>query len=509
MSNSEKFAAIFDGLADAYGTYRVDRKQANGKNVGYTQVHHEPRTTAHWDRHLAGQGEALGIIPINRDNACKWGAIDIDVYPIEHKALVDKIRKHKLPFICFRSKSGGAHLSLFSTEWMPAREMRDTLTRLMAALGYSADTEIFPKQIKLHANDTGNYLTVPYFDAEEGLRYAFMDDGTAATLEQFFELHEEHVQTPEQILALSLEEEVEGLSEGPPCLQFLCHQGFPEGTRNNGLFNLGVYLRKAYPDDWETQIMTFNMQYMDPPLPLNEVNIVAKQLRQKDYTYKCRDMPIVSHCNRDVCRTRKHGIGGGPTATVANLRKYDSDPPVWFLDVNGVPVELDTDALMNQNSFQKACVEQINFFPQTATKPIWEGRMNALLSEMITMEGSIIEVSKDSSVNGQFYDLLEEFCTSMQTANDMEEILLRRPWTDEEKKRTLFRLKDLSGHLRKNRFFEYKPNVISQRLRDIGGEPLQIRIKNKPTRVWAVPSFDVVEVEVSTPDFGDQDAPPF
>ena len=91
----------------------------------------------------------------------------------------------------------------------------------------------------------------------------------------------------------------------------------------------------------------------------------------------------------------------------------------------------------------------------------------------------------------------------------MEEILLRRPWTDEESKKTLFRLKDFSGHLRKNRFFDYKANVISQRLRDIGGEPLQIRIKNKPTRVWSIPSFDVVEVEVTIPDFGDQDAPPF
>jgi len=191
------------------------------------------------------------------------------------------------------------------------------------------------------------------------------------------------------------------------------------------------------------------------------------------------------------------------------LRKYNSDPPVWFLDVNGLPVELDTDSLMNQVAFQKACVEQINFFPPTATRPIWEGRTNTLLTEMLTMEGSIIEVSKDSSVNGQFYDLLEEFCTSIQVANDMEEIILRRPWTNEESKKTLFRLKDLSGHLRKNRFFEYKPNVISQRLRDIGGGPLQIRIKNKPTRVWSIPAFDVIEVEINTPDFGDQDSPPF
>ena len=115
MSNSEKFAKIYAGLEDAYGTYQVEKQQANGKNVGEARVHHEPRTTAHWDRHLAGQGKALGIIPINRDNACMWGTIDIDVYPVDHKALIEKIRKNKLPLICFRSKSGGAHLTLFAS----------------------------------------------------------------------------------------------------------------------------------------------------------------------------------------------------------------------------------------------------------------------------------------------------------------------------------------------------------------------------------------------------------
>ena len=44
------------------------------------------------------------------------------------------------------------------------------------------------------------------------------------------------------------------------------------------MFNIGVYLRKAYPDSWESEILNYNMQYLEPPLPLNEVNIVAKQL---------------------------------------------------------------------------------------------------------------------------------------------------------------------------------------------------------------------------------------
>ena len=49
------------------------------------------------------------------------------------------------------------------------------------------------------------------------------------------------------------------------------------------------------------------MQYLDPPLPLSEVNIVAKQLEKKDYAYKCNDAPI-STLQQELCQTRKFGI---------------------------------------------------------------------------------------------------------------------------------------------------------------------------------------------------------
>ena len=63
-------------------------------------------------------------------------------------------------------------------------------------------------------------------------------------------------------------EEVSPMKDGPPCLQFLLKNKISEGGRNNGLFNIGVYLRKAYPDSWESEILTYNLQYLEPPLPL-------------------------------------------------------------------------------------------------------------------------------------------------------------------------------------------------------------------------------------------------
>ena len=506
----EKFSAIFDGLKEAFGTFRIEKTQANGKNAGKAAILREPRTKALWEGHLSGSGVSVGIIPINEQNSSKWGCIDVDQYPLDHKGLIDKIRKLKLPLVVCRSKSGGAHCFLFTKEWIEAREMQRALQHMSSALGYG-ESEIFPKQIKLHLDrgDVGNFLNLPYYDHENGLRYAFKDDGTSATLEEFFELYDSHVQTFEEVQKLQIETaETDLLKDGPPCLQILCRSGISEGGRNNGLFNLGVYLRKAYPDSWENEILKYNMNYLDPPLPLSEVNIVAKQLERKNYIYKCSDAPIHAHCNKELCRTRKFGVGAAiQGASIANLRKYNSTPPVWFMDVAGEPLELDTDALLNQTVFQKACMEQLNFIPRTVAKPAWEGRISTLLTEMKDNESAIIEVSQDASTSGQFFDYLEEFCRFLQQAQDKEEILLRRPWTDEEAGVTFFRLRDFEGHLRKNKFFEYKSHKIAQRLRDISGESVVLKIKGRAVRVWSIPSFDRADAHITPPKFKSKEEP--
>ena len=503
--NSERFAGIFDGLKIAYGTYRVDRTKTNGKTTGQAAVVKEPRSPSLWEGHLSGEGDAIGIIPINEDSNCIWGCIDVDQYPLDHLELVTKIRRMKLPLVVCRSKSGGAHCFLFTSDWISAKDMQSVLQHIAAALGFGG-SEIFPKQtsLNLKRGDVGNFLNLSYYDAEDGLRYAINDDGSAATLEEFFDLHTKYVQTPQQIDSLTIEEDTESaVQDGPPCLQILCKEHISEGGRNNGLFNIGVYLRKAFPDSWEAEILIYNAKYLTPPLPLGEVNLVAKQLQKKDYAYKCKDAPINAYCNSQLCKTRRYGIEAGLSGTlIANLRKYNSNPPVWFLDVNGTPLELDTEGLMTQPTFQRACVEQLNFMPRTMSKGMWETRINQLLQEMSDTDGSIVEVSQDASVQGQFYEFLEEFCTAMQKAESREEILLRRPWTDEEENRTYFRLKDFDAYLRKNRFFEYKSHKIAQRLRDINGEAVSLKIKGKATRVWAIPVFQVQTGSVPTPELG-------
>lgn len=349
--------------------------------------------------------------------------------------------------------------------------------------------------------DTGNFLNLPYFGGDQTMRYAIRDDGSAATLDEFYEMYDQWVQGPDLVHPEPPKEAEHPIKDGPPCLQALCAQGVPEGTRNNALFNIGIYLKKVIPIHWDDALVEHNLKYVSPPLPNGEVQILVKQLNKKEYRYKCKDAPLNSYCNSGLCRTRKHGIGssGPDSPQVSSLSKYNSDPPLWFLDINGKRIELDTESLFAQAAFQKACVEKLNLLPPMLRKQDWEQLLNALLKEMVETE-QITEASEDTSITGRFNDLLEEFCTHLQQAMDRDEILMGRPWTDTEEAKTYFRMKDLDAHLLRNNFKGLTAPKMAQRLRDLGGEPISLLLKNRAARCWRIPTFNYQNAPFDTPE---------
>ena len=133
----DRFKKIFKGLERAHGCTKVSDPVADGvKLKGQSFVVRRPVTDELWEDHLKGT-QSLGIIPINEDNQCVWGCVDIDSYAgFDHKKLIDKIQLFKLPLIVCRSKSGGAHVFLFSEEPVAAESMRDKLTEIKTLLGY-------------------------------------------------------------------------------------------------------------------------------------------------------------------------------------------------------------------------------------------------------------------------------------------------------------------------------------------------------------------------------------
>ena len=115
----EKFKLIFEGLHRAYGTFKEEDEDEKGKKKGKAYIIKAPVTDDLWQNHLSGKAN-LGIIPIRDDSKCRWGCIDVDSYTLDHKAIVQKLNDYKIPLVCCRSKSGGAHLFLFLKDFVEA-----------------------------------------------------------------------------------------------------------------------------------------------------------------------------------------------------------------------------------------------------------------------------------------------------------------------------------------------------------------------------------------------------
>jgi hypothetical protein len=113
----------------------------------------------------------------------------------------------------------------------------------------------------------------------------------------------------------------------------------------------------------------------------------------------------------------------------------------------------------------------------------------------------IIEAPEDSSPQGQFSELIERFCTGKAQAKHLDEILLGKPYHDQDKGRHLFRLADLLSYFDKQKFKDFKLNQISSGLRDMGGTTHVYRLNGPRPTVWEIPEFDIQDKGHATPDF--------
>ena len=81
-----------------------------------------------------------------------------------------------------------------------------------------------------------------------------------------------------------------------------------------------------------------------------------------DLGFKCNEDPMCNHCDKNLCRTRKFGIGGDAVfPTLSDLQKVELDEPYYWVNVDGERVKLDNiDYLMEQRLFRRTVAKQIN-----------------------------------------------------------------------------------------------------------------------------------------------------
>ena len=213
---AENFSRLFKGSERAHGFFEVKQDRNDGKKQGKAiTVKTSGPTISFWEKHLQGE-YGLGVIPINDDNMCHWGCIDVDVYPLDLAELIDKIEKQKLPLVVCRSKSGGAHILLFVSEPVEAGDMQDKLREIAAGLGYGG-LEIFPKQRQVLADrgDIGSWLNMPYFGGEDSTRYGLSEKAEALGIDDFLAFAlERQITNSEELFKIEIAAVVDDLSFG-------------------------------------------------------------------------------------------------------------------------------------------------------------------------------------------------------------------------------------------------------------------------------------------------------
>lgn len=505
--------SLFAGLTIAHGKMQLKETfKGSGKREAYHSHVKEEVTIESWEGHLNGQ--SIGIVPIRDDGeSCVFGAIDIDAYnnfSFEH--LLSKIDKLELPLVVCKSKSGGAHCYLFVSEPVKAEQIHSLLREWSAAIGYASNTrgeptEIFPKQVRLliDQGDVGSFINMPYADGNKSTRVCVVKSPEgirSLNMSEFLDYAESKKIKPEDLKKIELPKSEE-FSDGPPCLQYIAKMGASEGGRNNALYNMAAYYKKAFPDSWEDKLEEANRKFINPSLGSREITNIIKSFTKKDYAYTCKLSPIVDHCHRSVCLQKKFGIGSdlGETPTLDSILKIDTDPPTYILnllDRNGrpVPVQATADDLLSVRKIKKKCLENMNYLPYIPGQSEWEKLLQQVMERVV-----IISVPEDSSPSGQLLIFLEKFLSHKTRGKHKEELLKGKPVLIEDK--MYFRMHDFSEFLKRNGFKNFEVNQITAIFRKhfeagfLGHKTFNVR--GKCVQTWFTDRMDN-DIELKVPE---------
>ena len=492
---SQEFFDLFKGLERAHGRYDLSTENQDGQKQGGTARTVQETITLHeWDLHLKGE-RGLGVIPIRDDNKVYWGAIDIDVYDLDLEEFSKSLGSS--PIIPCRTKSGGLHLYVFFKESILAKSVVPKLREIATLLGH-ASAEIFPKQIKIisERGDVGNWINMPYFGGEYSTRYAFYN-GKRLSLEEFISTaKDKRLNNVNEIKIPNFKKEnSELLPDGPPCLQYLVKTGLPAGSRNNALYNLGVYAKKAYANDWEEKVEDYNLDFLNPPLKSREVQTVISSLNKRSYNYMCSEPPIQPFCNRSLCVSCKFGISeNGTMPRITGITKIVTEPPTYFLTVDDLRIgPLESIDILNQKNFQRVVFEHIDKAIPLVSPHLWIEMMNDLIAKV-----EIVEATADSSNKGRLWELCERFCTGSSSSDAMEDILRGQAVTIDNK--TLFRINDFMEFLEKHRFKEFKLHEVTAHLKERGAKHEAKKVKGKHVNIWIIPEFEKQQEDFTEPN---------
>ena len=475
-----------------------------------------------FDAHFAGIS-GVGAVPILDNDTCSWAAIDVDNHEVDDEvngpaedidigAIDEAIRKHTLPLIPCRSKSGGVHCYLFLEKPQPAIKIRALMTRWAALVGYPGH-EVFPKQAKLVMTPSGqkqmgNWINLPYFKSDDTNRYA-VREGKRLTLAEFIGFAEDHLTSEADLRYLTVVEH----GEAPPCVQKMLLNGVASGHRNEGLYATVVYFKKAFPADYETRAWEANNLLFKAPLPRAEVTRTITSAARPDYSYRCGEEPCRSLCDRPSCVKKKFGVTEieaerlGTTEALplfSDLVKYLTEPVRWELCMNGVKItNITTPVLLEWRAMREIVADRLTMMVPLIKPAEWDRILAPLMQS-----ARIIETPDDVSINGAMRDRLREFAAKTDLFNKGEDksdrtaLLRGMPVVQvvDGERCVVFRQQDFVSFLKRTKTEELKGVNLWFAVKELGVGHSRIRVGEKSNiNIWHIP------VKVVLKDIGKQE----
>lgn len=479
----DPFRELFRGNEACYGVHVPERSEEGTKAKGKSFTKREPITYEMYREHLHGK-LSLGVVPIDANGNVRFAVIDVDKYPVDPMAYIRPLERAGLPFVCFRSKSGGLHLYCFMKEDTPAAKMVPLINEVRQMLGLPRDTELFPKQTKLSDGQVGNWINLPYYNAKDTTRCAYSDTGEKLSLGDALARCKHR-----QIKFKELESIVRSvpLSEAPPCLQTLYIQGgAPQGHRNAFLFNCATYLKARFGDEYAEYLHQLNGK-MDAPLSYDELNrSVVSSHNKGDYSYQCKDGLLSDCCDREICKLREYGKGGGTVSDLSfeRLVQVKCSEPYYKWTVNGVEMTFYSEnALMNQTKFRELCLRHLHKVPDRLKDPKWNEILNRALDNV---EIDDVEAQDDLSEGSLWSSKVVEFLSrrpAMRPSQVEEGLVYKSNGNIYFKGAKILEFLDST-----NSFKHMRPTQHRELLKELGTTRARLRYPDKGSsgRVWCV-----------------------
>jgi hypothetical protein len=373
------------------------------------------------------------------------------------------------------------------------------------AVGHKG-VEVFPKQSKLLKGKNGklqlgNWINLPYMGGDNTIRYAFRN-GKRLTLAEFIIAADKAQISEEEVSNQVLVEH----GQAPPCVQRMLSEGVPVGNRNEALYGITVYLKRAFPDDYEGRAMDVNTSVFGKSLPRSEAGRTIVSAGRPDYSYRCHEEPCRSLCDKDTCVKRKFGINRTEFDLLSakqalpiftDLTKYLSDPIRWEFKLDGISVtNMATEALLSWKMMRIAIADKLTRVAPNIKDEEWQRILQPLMDD-----ARIIEAPDDASISGVIRERLREFAGKTDLLAKGEDLQERRSLlrgvpcviVSEGERCVAFRSSDFINYLKRTKSEELKGVNLWFSVRGLGVRHTKLRVGEHNVNLWCIPVKEIME----------------